>query len=98
MRIGRREFLGKIAAASASTLLVPSILDMLGGNALAGQIGSTYDLDEDHIAAILEKGLYRGGDFSELYFETINSLSFKLSERAFSEATVGFTQGAGVRT
>ncbi|UCE67536.1 MAG: TldD/PmbA family protein [Candidatus Zixiibacteriota bacterium] len=96
MKIDRREFLKSTAAISAGAALSPGILSLLSGSGCSP--GARGDLDEDQVAAVLEKALSKGGDFSEVYIEEISSTSFKMSEGSFSTATVGISQGAGVRT
>ncbi|UCC80052.1 MAG: TldD/PmbA family protein [Candidatus Zixiibacteriota bacterium] len=96
MKIDRREFLKSTAAISAGAALYPGIMSILSGSGCSP--GVRRDLDEDQIAAILEKGLSKGGDFSEVYIEEISSTSFDMSEGSFARATVGVSQGIGVRT
>ncbi len=96
MKIDRREFLKSTAAISAGAAFYPGIMSILSGSGCSP--GVKGDLDEDQIAAILEKGLSKGGDFSEVYIEEIASTSFKMSEGSFARATVGVSQGIGVRT
>lgn len=95
MDIGRREFLGKMAAFSAMTAFSPYLMELLD----VGQIENAgLVLDDDQISAILTQALARGGDFSEIYHESVNSLSLSLSEGVFPEAIVGISEGTGVRT
>jgi len=94
--IDRREFLKSTAAISAGAALSPGILSLLSGSGCSP--GIRKDLDDDQIAAVLEKALSKGGDFSEVYIEEISSMSFEMSEGSFSKATVGISQGIGVRT
>jgi len=96
MKIDRREFLKTTAAISAGTALSPGILSLLSGSGCSPVM--IRGLDEDQIAAVLKKGLSKGGDFSEVYIEEISSMSFELSGGSFSKATVGISQGIGVRT
>jgi TldD protein len=96
MNMDRREFLEKMAMLSATAALAPRLLSMLTTASCAPLMQKS--LDEEQIGAILMKALGRGGDFSEVYMEAVQSLSFKMSERVFSEATVGFSNGIGVRT
>lgn len=96
MKIDRREFLKSTAAISAGAALYPGIMSILSGSGCSP--GVKGDLDEDQIRAILEKGLSKGGDFSEVYIEEVFSTSFEMSESSFSKATIGISQGVGVRT
>jgi TldD protein len=97
MNVDRRDFLEKMLKFSAATALSPAFFRMLEGSTALAET-SVAPLDEDAIAAVLGKALARGGDFSEVYYEAINSLSLKMSEGAFSEATIGLWEGTGVRT
>ena len=96
MVIDRREFLGKILTVSTAAALAPSILDIF--DTAIVPIASAGTLSDEETMVILGKALSRGGDFSELYFEAVNSLSLKRSEGAFSEAVIGFSEGSGIRT
>ena len=95
-RIGRREFLKKTAAISATAALTPALLSLLTESGCAPVVKAGFD--ENQVSAILSKALSRGGDFSELYTEEVSSLSFKLTEKAFADATVGISSGLGIRT
>jgi TldD protein len=95
-KLGRREFLKRTAAISASAALAPSLLSFLTETGCTPMVPQGFD--ETQVAKILTRGLSRGGDFSELYMEEISSLSFKMTEGAFADATVGLTKGLGLRT
>ena len=95
-RIPRREFLRKTAAFTAAAALTPTIIGILTESGCSPAIPTGFD--ESQIGEILTKALARGGDFSELYHEQIGSLSFAMSEREFSGATVGISSGTGIRT
>jgi TldD protein len=97
MIIDRRDFLEKMLKFSASAALSPMIFQMLENGEVAAETLRP-PLDPDEVSAILTNALTRGGDFSEVYYEAINSLSLSLSEGVFSEATIGFWEGTGVRT
>ncbi len=97
MTLDRRDFLEKMLKFSAATALSPVFFRMLDGDEALAESAVT-QLDNDAISAVLGKALTRGGDFSEVYYEAINSLSLKMSEGAFSEATIGLWEGTGVRT
>jgi TldD protein len=95
MQIDRRSFLGRALAVSAASLFAPDLLSIFEAraeNILAAP------LDDGQLRALLAKALSRGGDFSEAYFESIQSLSLNLSEGVFSEAILGFSEGTGIRT
>lgn len=95
MKINRREFIKSTAALSASAALAPSLLSILTeGCSTGAQMG----LEESQIREILGKALEKGGDFSEVFMEEVRSLSFEMSERSFSQASVGVVRGTGVRT
>jgi len=96
MTIDRREFLKRTAAISAATACSPWLISILGNSACGPAM--TPGFNESQLKSILANALTRGGDFSEIYIEEISSLSFKMTERAFSAATVGLAEGAGVRT
>ena len=96
MEINRREFIKSTAAISAGAAFAPGILSILSGSGCSS--GARKGLNEDEIAAVLRKGLSRGGDFSEVYVEEVLSTSFEMSEGAFSKATVGVSRGTGIRT
>lgn len=49
------------------------------------------------IEEILNLSLKRGGDFSEVFFEEIFSLYFKLDDKKIEEATSGEDMGVGIR-
>jgi TldD protein len=95
MHINRRDFIGRAMALSTATILAPGILKALE-NVADDAPGLPFD--EEEISLILARALEKGGDFSEIYYESIHSLSLKLSEGVFSEATVGFSEGTGIRT
>jgi TldD protein len=95
-RLCRREFLKKTATVSATALLTPTILSLLADSGCAPVIKA--GMDESQIKAILDKALSRGGIFSEIYTEEVSSLAFTMSERAFTDATIGISSGIGVRT
>jgi TldD protein len=97
MNVDRRDFLEKMLKFSAATALSPVFFRMLEGSTALAEI-VVAPLDEDVIAAVLGKALARGGDFSEVYYEAINSLSLKMTEGTFSQATIGVWEGTGVRT
>ncbi|HBC46488.1 MAG TPA: hypothetical protein DCZ43_05530, partial [candidate division Zixibacteria bacterium] len=97
MRVDRRDFLEKMLKFSATAALSPTIFSLLENGEIAAQTLSP-PLDEEAISAILTKALARGGDFSEVYYEAVNSLTLNMSEGVFSEATIGFGEGTGVRT
>jgi TldD protein len=97
MNVDRRDFLEKILKFSAATALSPVFFRMLEGSTALAET-AVAPLDEEAIGAVLGKALARGGDLSEVYYEAINSLSLKMTEGAFSEATVGLWEGTGVRT
>jgi len=96
MTIDRREFLKRTAAISAATACSPWLISILGNSACGPAIKAEFS--ETQIKSILSNALGRGGDFSEIYIEKVSSLSFKMSEQAFSAATVGLAGGLGVRT
>lgn len=96
MTVNRRKFIQQMATLSASAVLTPGILDFLDSEAAAEPLDEL--IQEDQIERLLRQALARGGDFSEVYIESINSLSFKMSEGIFSEATAGFSEGMGIRT
>jgi TldD protein len=96
MRINRREFIKSATAISATTAFAPGLLNVLIPARDAHAAMSA--LDEDQVAAVLKKALDRGGDFSEVFIEEVGSLSFQMSERSFSEATLGVRSGVGIRT
>jgi len=96
MEINRREFLKSAAAVSAGAALTPGIISILSGSGCSP--GVPEGLNEDEIAAVLRKGLSKGGDFSEVYVEEVLSTSFEMSEGVFSKATVGVSKGTGIRT
>jgi TldD protein len=96
MALDRREFIEKMLAFSASAALAPGILDLFKVDEAAGS--PLILLDEDQFSAILKSALVRGGDFSEIYYEAGHSLTLVLSEGVFNEATIGFSEGTGVRT
>ncbi len=96
MALDRREFIEKMLILSATSALAPGIFDLISGSSSGLAVAQT--LDEDQVAKILAKALARGGDFSEVYYESIDSLSLSMSEGVFSEAIVGFSEGSGVRT
>lgn len=96
MGINRREFLKSTAAISAGAAFAPGILSVLSGSGCSP--GVSEGLSEDEIAAVLKRGLSKGGDFSEVYIEEVLSTSFEMSEGAFSKAIVGASKGLGVRT
>jgi TldD protein len=96
MPIDRREFLKKTATISAATACSPWLLSILGNSACGP--ARKPEFSETQIKSILAKALGRGGDFSEIYIEEISSLSFEMTQRAFSAATVGLASGVGVRT
>jgi TldD protein len=95
MILDRREFLGKMLTVSTAAALAPSILDMFNVGIIPEAGAAT--LSDEETMAILAKALSRGGDFSELYYEAVNSLSLSRSEGVFSEAIVGFSEGTGIR-
>ena len=96
MEIDRREFLKKTAAISATAAVGPGLFSMLADIGCSPAVKPGFD--ETQIAAILSNALTRGGDFSEVFIEQVTSLSFKMSERLFSTATIGLSKGVGVRT
>ncbi len=96
MKIDRREFLKRTAAISAATACSPWLLGILSSSACGPSMRPEFS--EKQIKSILANALARGGDFSEIYIEEISSLSFKMSQQAFSAATVGLAGGVGVRT
>jgi TldD protein len=97
MIIDRREFLKRAAAFSTATACAPWLLSILGNTSCSG-FETKAGLDEAEIKSLLANALTRGGDFSEVYSEEVNSLSFKMSEHIFSQAIVGVSSGVGVRT
>jgi len=97
MNIDRREFLKKSAAISASVAVAPWLASLLANTGCSSFVSKT-GLSDTEIKAILANALTRGGDFSEVYIEEVASLSFKMSESAFSTAIVGLANGTGVRT
>jgi TldD protein len=97
MTLDRRDFLEKMIKFSASAALSPMIFQMLESGEVAAETIRP-PLDPDEVSVILTKALARGGDFSEVYYEAINSLSLRMSEGVFSEATIGLWEGTGVRT
>ena len=96
MTIDRRKFLGKMLTVSTAVALAPNLFDMLNLRGLP--IAEAAVLDDERAMAILEKALAKGGDFSEIYFETANSLSLTRSEGTFSQAILGLSEGTGIRT
>ncbi|OGC90886.1 MAG: hypothetical protein A2W25_13165 [candidate division Zixibacteria bacterium RBG_16_53_22] len=87
--------MGQMMMLSAASFLAPGLLkfaELKAENVLSPPF------DDDQFRVLLSKALARGGDFSEIYFESVQSLSLKLSERVFSEATLGFSEGTGIRT
>lgn len=96
MKIARREFLKKTVAISATAAVGPGLFSLLTETGCAPVVRPGFD--ETQIAALLANALTRGGDFSEVFIEKLSSLSFKMSERTFSTATIGVSQGVGVRT
>lgn len=96
MEIDRREFLKRTAAISATAAVGPGLFSMLANIGCAPAV--RHGFDETQIATILANALTRGGDFSEVFIEQEASLSFKMSERTFSTATIGISKGVGVRT
>jgi TldD protein len=97
MIIDRRDFLEKMLKFSATAALSPMLIRMLETGEVAAETIRP-PLGPNEVSAILTKALSRGGDFSEVYYEAINSLSLKMSEGVFSEATIGFWEGTGIRT
>jgi TldD protein len=97
MNIDRREFLKKSAAISASVAVAPWLASLLANAGCSSFVGKA-GMSDTEIKAILANALTRGGDFSEVYIEEVTSLSFKMSESAFSTAIVGMANGTGVRT
>ncbi len=97
MKIDRREFIEKMVKFSATAALSPVLFRLLENGEVAAETIDT-PLDEDAVQQILTRALARGGDFSEVYYEAVNSLSLKMSEGVFSEATIGAWEGTGVRT
>jgi len=95
MSLNRRDFLGRMMTLSAASFFAPSILRIAE---LEAQDSLAFPFDDDQIRKLLSKALSRGGDFSEVYFESTRSLSLKLTERVFSEAVLGFSEGTGIRT
>ncbi len=96
MKIDRRQFLTKSVVYSAGAVLAPSLLAAIEGLSCAPMIKTGFD--ESQIAEMLKRALKRGGDFSEVFIEEIGSLSFRITEKNFSEATIGISQGVGIRT
>ena len=97
MNIDRREFLKKSAALSATVAVAPWLVNLLTNSGCSSFVGKE-GMSDTEIKAILANALTRGGDFSEIYIEEVSSLSFKMSESAFSTAIVGLASGTGVRT
>lgn len=97
MNIDRREFLKKSAALSATVAVAPWLANLLANTGCSSFVGKA-GMSDTEIKAILANALTRGGDFSEVYIEEVSSLSFKMSESAFSTAIVGLASGTGVRT
>ena len=97
MNINRREFLKKTAVASAMAASSPWLISILG-NTGCSTFKVKSGFDESEVKTLLANALTRGGDFSEVYSEELNSLSFQLSEGILSEATFGVTNGVGIRT
>jgi len=87
--------MGQIMLLSAASFLAPKLLSFAE---LRAESAFSPPFDDDEVKTLLSKALARGGDFSEIYFESVQSLSLKLSERVFSEAVLGFSEGTGVRT
>ena len=96
MAINRRDFIKQGAAISAGAACTPWLLSILGSSCTPVRLKS--DFDETEINSLLSSALIRGGDFSEIYIEEINSLAFQMNEGKFSQAITGIAGGVGVRT
>lgn len=53
--------------------------------------------NSSEIKLILDKGLSRGGEFSEIFFERTQNTSISLSERKVKSITSGISEGIGIR-
>jgi len=93
--IPRREFLGRAARGSLALAAAPTVLGAI--SACGSSAGSGVEVDRDLLNRTLRTALDGGGDFADVYIEHRISRNIQMEESTFKSATVGVSQGAGVR-
>jgi len=93
--IPRREFLARTARGSLALAAAPTVLSTISSCSPADT--SRVEVDRDLLNRTLGSALARGGDFADVYVEHRISRSIQMEESKFKSATVGVSQGAGVR-
>ncbi len=93
--IPRREFLARTIRGSLALAAAPAVLS--GLSACGGSGGARVEVDTDLLERTLRAALADGGDFADVYVEHRISRHILMEESKFRSATVGVSQGAGVR-
>jgi TldD protein len=92
--IPRRTFLSRALASGVAVAAGPAVLSAL--TACAGE-GPRIEVERSLAGRVLRRALAKGSDFADLYVEHRLARDILMEESRFKNATVGVSQGAGVR-